>query len=177
MNRTALNGAFVLDGEISYEGLYPDISFRHGFLLRRKEVNSEGVLSVNPKGPHFSFLFFRPYLITTTHSVNELRANPRYRFQGPDLGSLSRSSGYLHGSNSLYRRVIECELVLTYSRQSVGIAISGVAGPVVPGNGESIRPHRHFEIWMDLPVSEILQVAPDCGEVGLQHLIKNLEQL
>ena len=177
MNRTELNGAFALDGEICYEGLYPDVSFRNGFSLWRQEINPGGVLSVNPAGPHFSFLFFRPQFLSTTHSVKELRANPKYRFQGPYLGSLSRSSGYLYGSKSLYRRGVECELAFTYSKESIGIRLSGVAGPVVPGNGESNKSQRLFDIWMNLPVSQILQVAPDCGEVGLQTLIANLDQL
>jgi hypothetical protein len=173
-----LRGSFEIDGETIYEGLYPSISLRLGLVLYRKNENSNGELTTDPDGPHFCFDQFRPYLITTGHSLDEIRSSPKYTMKGPHLGGIWRSGGYIHGDrDSLARRVVMVDLSLTYSRHSVFVELKGLAGPVIPGNGSSSKAQLDFRVWFELPVTQILDIAPDCGQVGLDTLMRNLEHL
>lgn len=171
-----LRGTFYIDGELIYEGLSPEICHRQGLILCRQTLRSDGRLEVVPEGPHFFFPLFHPYLLTTYHTLDELRSNPKYIFQGPNVGSISKSDGYLHG-DSLGRRITSLSLALEYSRKALHVKIAGIAGPVMPGCGQSDKTSLTFDIEFTIPISKILQVAPDCGEIGVKTLTDMLGRI
>lgn len=171
-----LPGEFRIDGVSSYEGLFPEISVRFGLDLHRRKIGSNGEVVIEPDGPHFCFPFFCPFLLTTTHLLEELKANPTYTFQGPNIGSISKSGGYLHGYSNI-RRVTMVSLSLTFSKVEIVVEIKGSTGPVIPGNGQSDKASLEFDLWFTLPVSSILAIAPECGERGVKSLTDLLSRI
>lgn len=178
MENLLLDGEFYVDGYLCYSALFPKISFANGLDLVRKTPGPDKRLVTEDDGPHFSLDFFRPWLLTTAHSVEEIRASPRYLFQGPRLGGIARSGGYTsRHSHSNLRRVTEAVLSLSFSKEKILVRINGSAGAVTPGNGFSDQATLTFELWFSLPLQEIRRIAPEVGEIGFKTLMDKLDQL
>lgn len=157
-NYICVPGEVIVDDQLAYSSLYPQID-ESGLLLWRRRADEPGQIS--NQGPHVVLCVITPMLLMAVPRET-LCSGAKYSFSGPCLGLTDEFGGLAGRDGTNTRLIVHLEFEVLYHEATLRLSAFGEAGPILPvsSTGRAQENKTQFlKVLCPIPLAVIPGVA------------------